>query len=270
MPAARPEHQHEARAEQPLTKEAECPPRASLCREDAFASTHHTDQRRRGVSVALEGGRAYLALPDGGAAPLPGILLLHSARGLTKNVELWADRWGEAGYATLAVDFYQGRVAANDVEASQLRDLANQRADDLVQTARAAYDFLATDSRTQSKARALVGWSYGGAWATYLATQLPGVRAVVSYGGNALENAAQAAKLGAPLLLVRGESDAKFRKAAAEALAERLTTAGKSVELLTVAGGHAFGDPTRRDYSAAGNWQGFVHARQFLQAHLGR
>jgi carboxymethylenebutenolidase len=248
----------------------DCAPARKLCREEDFARAHHADVPVNGEWTHVGGQRAYLSLPTVASAPMAGVLLLHSARGLDNNMQLWSDRLSEEGYAVLAVDFYEGKVANNDPDAFALRDHANANLERNLAAAKAAYAMLSSDPRVQAPRVALVGWSFGGAWVTYLATELPDVAAVVTYAGSAIHDAETAKRIRAPVLMVRGSRDDVFDADAAAKLEARLKSAQKRVELVEVEGGHAFADPTRTGYSAAGDWAAFVRVRHFLRTHLTR
>ncbi len=252
------------------TQTPECPKQARLCPEARFAQAVNANGPRSGSWIDLTGERAYLSLPATREPPLPGILLLHNAMGLAPSVEFWADRLAELGYAVLALDFYEGQLATTPEQAIALRTQANSRAPHQVDLARSGYAMLADDPRVRSRRRALVGWSYGGAWATYLATELADVNAVVTYAGSAIGDGASASHLEAPVLMIRGASDNVFSASEATEFVRRLEAANKRVELLEVPGGHAFADPRRDDYSASGNWQAFLRMRAFLSETLGR
>ena len=158
---------------EPFASRDGCPTSHELCREDDFARANRLDAPGKGERTLVANQRAYLSLPRNAREPLPAILVLHTALGMTKNILLWSDRLAEEGYAVLAIDLYQGRVASTDSEGLALRDAANARAPENVIVAKEAYAWLSRDRRVQARRIALVGWSFGGAWATYLSTELP-------------------------------------------------------------------------------------------------
>jgi len=55
---------------------------------------------------------SYLALPDGGCGPYPGVVVIHEASGLNDNIRDICHRLAEQGYAALGVDLFDGRNRA--------------------------------------------------------------------------------------------------------------------------------------------------------------
>jgi len=176
--------------------------------EAQFARAHDPRlvDRLEGSWVTIGDSRAYLTLPMGVSAPMPGVVVIHTARGLNRDIQLWTDRLAGEGYAVIAVDLYRGRSAEAREEALALRDDANKRPEENKAIIRSAYDLLASDPRVRATRRALVGWSYGAGWATFMAAgQLADVNAVVAHYGVADLVPEKMAKIQSPHLLICGD-----------------------------------------------------------------
>lgn len=199
-----------------------------------------------GSWITIGGSRAYLTLPVGVSAPMPGIVVMHTSRGLNRDIQLWTDRLADEGYATIAIDFYHGRSADRREEALALRDEANKRPEANKAIIHGAYDYLASDPRIRATRRALVGWSYGAGWPTLMATQLPDVKAVVAHYGVSDLAPEGVAKIQSPFLLICGDRDEE--RAEVAAFAASLKTAGKPVQLVWTHADHGFVDPSNTSY----------------------
>ncbi len=219
-----------------------------------------------GSWITVGGSRAYLAVPVGASAPLPGIVLMHTARGLNRDIQLWSDRLAEEGYAAIAVDLYDGRVADRREDALALRDEANERPEKNEAIIRNAYGYLASAPGIRARRRALVGWSYGAGWATLMASKLPDVNAVVAHYGVADLGPDTVAKIQPPVLLICGDRDETRDDVAA--FATSLKTAGKAVQVVWVHADHGFVDPSNVSYDGTAAERTYAEVRQFLQATL--
>src|SRR5262249_37610245 len=91
--------------------------------EEQFKAMHELETgaapKLFGTMVDLAGGKAYLSLPAGAKPPLPGVVVIQEWWGLNDNIKHWADRLAAEGYAALAVDLYDGKLATNSDEASK-------------------------------------------------------------------------------------------------------------------------------------------------------
>lgn len=193
--------------------------------------------------LMVNGQKLALHLPKDGEAPIPSVLVFHSAMGRTESVLEWCDRLAEGGFAAIALDFYDGRTADSPEEARVLRDSANERSATLKGVVQQAWEQMQTDARLRSSKRFLLGWSFGGAWATYSSGFLSGTTGVVAFYGQAftddphLYNA-----LHAPLLFIGGKNDTAPTPSKLQAIVKRLESNGKTADLLLVRAGHGFAE----------------------------
>ena len=115
--------------------------------EDAFKALHElrqdTPPALEGTDVELaDGSRAYLSLPSG-RGPFAAIIVIHEWWGLNDHIRHWADRLAADGYAALAIDLYEGRVATNREDALKyVKSVDESKAHG---TLMAAADFLRSD-----------------------------------------------------------------------------------------------------------------------------
>lgn len=123
----------------------------------------------------------YLAVP---AQPdTPGVIVLHAWWGLNSVFKKLCDRLAAEGFAALAPDLNNGKVAKTIEEAKQLmseRNLEQQQA--IVTT---APDFLRGRPEVRKEALSVIGFSMGAAWSLVLASERPAdIRKVVLFYGS--------------------------------------------------------------------------------------
>lgn len=130
---------------------------------------------------------AYLALPAGDRRPV-GVIVAHELFGVSPDIRSVADELADAGYVTIAPEFYHrhaapgrwlrrddgGRTEGFDL----LHRMTRERA---VADVRAAASALASGHGLSEIA--MVGFSAGGHLAYLAATRLPLARTAVLYGG---------------------------------------------------------------------------------------
>jgi dienelactone hydrolase len=124
--------------------------------------------------------------------------------GLTPHEHVIAIRLAREGYTTLALGYlgHQKRTTGAVVKNEQVRRL-------LEQTVIEGWRVLLEDPRADANQAAVIGFSLGGYFATFLATaniQCPPKAVVIYYGVYALERA-QPAALRTPMLVLQGEDD---------------------------------------------------------------
>ena len=153
--------------------------------------------------------KAYLVRPAHAAGKIPGILVIHENRGLNPYIEDVARRLAVAGFMALAPDGLTsvGGYPGDDEKGAQLFTQVDR--------AKMLEDFFA--AATWLKARpdctgkiGAVGFCYGGTVVNQLAVRMGADldAAVPFYGGQ--PNAADAAKIKAPLLAQYGELDTRI------------------------------------------------------------
>jgi carboxymethylenebutenolidase len=153
--------------------------------------------------------KAYLVRPAHAAGKIPGILVIHENRGLNPYIEDVARRLAVAGFMALAPDGLTsvGGYPGDDEKGAQLFTQVDR--------AKMLEDFFA--AATWLKARpdctgkiGAVGFCYGGTVVNQLAVRMGADldAAVPFYGGQ--PNAADAARIKAPLLAQYGELDTRI------------------------------------------------------------
>jgi carboxymethylenebutenolidase len=190
-----------------------------------------------GVAATRGGSRnlhGYLVRPSG-AAPWPGMVMLHEAFGLDAVMLRQADRLGAAGYLTLAIDLFSAGGTVRCL-VSTMRALMTGHGRAFVDI-EAARDWLVSSSESTGRV-GVIGFCMGGGFALLTAGSGFDV-ASVNYGSlpRDLDTAVAAA---CPIVASYGGRDRTLRNAASR-LEEALTKAGVVHDVKEYpAAGHAF------------------------------
>ena len=126
-------------------------------------------------------GQGYFISPDEG--PGPGVLLLHSFRGLNRHAKDTANRLADSGFTVLAPDLADGEVYEEDEAA--MTALAEMDVNVNASLVQSSLGILRRASRDPQAPIAVVGYGSGASWALWLSARLiEEVGAVVTYYGS--------------------------------------------------------------------------------------
>lgn len=134
------------------------------------------------LTIAGAGGRqipAALALPA--KTPAAGVIVIHEAFGLNRDIREKAERMAEMGYVAVAPDLLSGRGPKPLCIMRVMRDLANPSApawSDL----EAARAFLAGHPAVDGSRLGVIGFCMGGGFALLFGARAPVGAAAVFYG----------------------------------------------------------------------------------------
>ncbi len=214
------------------------------------------------LGAAGRSGRGYLSEPPRAG---PGVLVMHDRYGLLPHVRQRCDWLAEAGFVALAVDLYDGRVAATEAEADRLAaNIDVQRARGLLATA-------ATQLRARPKLRpervGAVGFGAGGRMA--LLTAMTGaLNAVVVYYAVLAPEERGVVPCPVLLHLTGGPSHQALE---ARTFIRDLRASGTEVTVRTWSGVPAgFANADRPGYVEAVTIASWVETAGFLAGHLRR
>ncbi len=186
--------------------------------------------------------RAYLARPKG-SGKLPGVLVIHQNKGLTKHIEDVARRVALEGYLAMAPDAlspFGGAPADADAAKKLIRKL--DKGENL-KNFLAGISYLKSHGECTGKVGCM-GFCWGGALSNELAVNSRELSAAVVYYGRSPKSE-DVAKITAPLLLHYAGLDKRIGKGV-PAYEAALKKAGKQYSLHNYPGAnHAFNDDTR-------------------------
>ena len=136
----------------------------------------------KGSMVSFNAGPSkaygYLSLPKTSRG---GVLVLHAWWGLNDFFKSFCDRLAQEGYATLAPDLRQGKVAHTIDEAKAMLSSANEE-ETFPPVILGGLDHLMSTSKGHTFG--VVGFSMGAAWALWLSTKRPSeISKVVTFYG---------------------------------------------------------------------------------------
>lgn len=184
------------------------------------------------------------------------IIVIHEWWGLHEWVNEQAEKLAANGYVSLAVDLYQGKVAADPSEARKLK--RGLRQEQAIGDLKAAFDCLVGRPDVDPKHIGSLGWSMDGGLAVQLAIHEPRLAACVVKYGPLPTNTGYIQKIGAPVLGIVGALDRGMPADKVRAFEECMKLAGRRVDIEIYGGaGHAFENPTNRGHrseAAADAW----------------
>jgi carboxymethylenebutenolidase len=190
--------------------------------------------------------RGYLALP---AAPGrgPAIIVVHGDHGLNDWTKGEARKLAALGYVVLAVDLYRGNVAQDSEQAHELmRGLPDDRA---LRDLEAAFAYLSARRDVRKNKIGVLGWNMGGWYALQLAIHEPILAACVVDDSALPTDAADIARIRAPVLGNFGADDRGIPPAALRAFQNSMQAAGVPADLKAYSGASDdFDDPAATDH----------------------
>lgn len=221
------------------------------------------------VTYGSAGGKTfkgYLAKPKAGKAG-PAIVMVHEWWGLNDQIKSMADRYAGEGYTVLAVDLFDGKVAAKPDEAMKLYQAGMADITGGEANVAAAVSYLRKNGATSVGS---VGYCFGGHWSlrTGLAAGA-GVNAVVLYYGAPITDPKQLARLKAPVLGLFGGKDTGIPVDSVKAMEAAIGKGGGKMSLTVYAdAGHAFANPTGTAYNEKVASDAWTKSLTFFKANL--
>jgi carboxymethylenebutenolidase len=192
------------------------------------------------------------------------VFLFHEWYGLNdyikKEAEEVASTLGNVN--VLAIDLYDGKVAANNEEASKyVQSVVNTRAVNIILGAR--------DYAGSSAVFATYGWCFGGAWSNQAAIELgERCKACVIYYGTPEQNTERLAKLKAPVLGIFAGQDKKITPEVAAKFEADLKSLNIPASIHIYDAVHGFANPSNPKHDAAATKDAKEKTYSFLKENL--
>ncbi|KPK17040.1 MAG: hypothetical protein AMJ62_02970 [Myxococcales bacterium SG8_38] len=123
--------------------------------------------------------RAFLALPDEGQVPFPGVVVIHDILGYSADLRRHCERFADAGYAAIGPDLYRGGRPICVVKTLASMATGKGFAFEVIDAARA---WLATRADVDARRIGVVGFCMGGGFALLAAADQTFAVAAPFYG----------------------------------------------------------------------------------------
>lgn len=219
------------------------------------------------VSIKTADGRTVsgaLARPEATAAP--AVMLIHEWWGLNDQIKAVAAAYAENGYLALALDMYDGKVAADDDRDAAKALMQAVDAERGVGTVVAWSEWL-RDHDAGSGKLGTVGWCFGGGWSLNAAISTP-VDACVIYYGRVNKTAEQVSSLSGPVQGHFATRDSFINAEMVGGFEKAMDQAGKTYETYWYEADHAFANPTGARYDDEDAKLAWARTMTFLAKHL--
>jgi len=210
----------------------------------------------------------YFVFPSNMIEPLPAIIVIHEWWGLNNNVRAMANRLAAEGYIVLAVDLFGGQIAASPSEARELMVSVVENPERAAENIRRAYEFV--DDTAGAPSIGSLGWCFGGGWSLNTAMLFPDtLDASVIYYGQVTEDEDKLRPISAPILGLFAAEDRGIRVESVQAFEQSLERLRKDFEIHIYPNvGHAFANPTGRNYNAEAAEDAWQKTLDFLSQNL--
>jgi carboxymethylenebutenolidase len=208
----------------------------------------------------------YFIEPSGGEA-LPGLIVIHEWWGLNDHIKDVSVRFADEGYAVLAPDLYDGKVAKDPDEAGKLMQGLDQgRA---LETLNGAVDYLKSREGVNPEAIGVTGFCMGGTFALLLPCYNRSIKAAAPFYGD-VPSEEVLRNLSAPVLFIGAENDPWITQGKMKQLKDALAKLNKEGEVKVYSGvGHAFFNDTRSEaYSEEAARDAWARVNQFFSDNL--
>ncbi len=210
----------------------------------------------------------YFSAPADMFEPIPAVIMIHEWWGLNDNIRAMADRLAGEGYIVFAVDLFGGKVANSPGEARVLMMEAIEDPESAKDNIRAAFEFVSVTAGAPRIGS--IGWCFGGGWSLNTAQLFPeDLDAAVIYYGQVTNDDEVLRPIEAPILGLFGADDSGIKVESVEAFRQALQRLRKNYEVHIYPDvGHAFANPTGRNYNAAAADDAWSRTLRFLDLHL--
>jgi carboxymethylenebutenolidase len=190
--------------------------------------------------------KGFLARPQN-VGKNPALIVIHEFWGLVDQIKDVARRFANEGYATLAVDLFDGRSASKPEDAMKIRQEFSE--EKILGDLKGAIAYLKTLDFVNPKRIGSIGFCMGGWLSLSLACHTKELAGAVVFYGRIPAQIDLVKDLSCPILGNYGGADPGITDADINRLKDALTNYGKKFDIKVYPGApHAFFNDTRESY----------------------
>jgi carboxymethylenebutenolidase len=197
--------------------------------------------------------------------------MIHEWWGLNEDIKNQADILAREGYVVLAVDLYQGEVAATSDRSRELSSSVRNNPDSAIDNLQSAVNYVKSLQIVDGNRIASLGWCFGGDWSLQLAVNSSEdpLAATIVYYGRPVTDTASLSNIHWPILGIFGDQDQAIPVESVKQFAAALNASDVTNDIYLYKGvGHAFANPSGDNYApkeTADAWQKTIG---FLKTNL--
>lgn len=238
--------------------------------------SNNTDNIESEFVTYYDNVSGYLAIPQSSISAtdkvLPAVVMIHEWWGLNDNIKEMADQLASKGYAVLAVDLYNGTVAANPEEAGPLAGTVRENPSNAIANLQSAVRYLASLENVNSSRIASLGWCFGGGQSLQLALNTEPdfpLAATALYYGNLVTDQDELSRINWPVLGIFGNQDQSIPVDQVREFGESLNATSIPNEIYIYDGvGHAFANPSNDNYAPQETSDAWEKTLAFLKKNV--
>lgn len=254
-----------------------CANMGEFASDPAFVAAHLAPRPMRfapteghAVSIPVKGKAAAGFFVPASKGKSVAVIMVHEWWGMNDYIRREAERLHDkTGYAVLAVDLYEGKVATDEKEAGQLMGQVDAtRAKSIVGS---AVNSLKTGTfGIRAKKLGTVGFCFGGGW-SYQTAVAGGknVNACVMFYGMPDTSPAALSALKAPVLMVHAKKDQWINDKVVGDFEAAMKKVKKPLTVLHYDAAHGFANPSNPIYDQKSADDAWAHTVAFYKKTLG-
>ncbi|MDQ3853304.1 MAG: dienelactone hydrolase family protein [Thermoproteota archaeon] len=228
------------------------------------------------VSYYQNNSNGYLVYPElvnntQQQQQLPAVIMVHEWFGLNEHIKNQANILAREGYVVLAVDLFQGEVAATSDRAMELASSVRNNPASAIDNLQSAVSYVKSLEMVDGSRITSLGWCFGGDWALQLALNSPDnpLAATIIYYGRPVTDAASLSNIHWPILGIFGDQDQAIPVESVKQFASALNASGITNEIYLYKGvGHAFANPSGDNYASKETADAWQKTIGFLEKYL--